>query len=67
MRTKLAAAALVAGLAASFGPTTPASAICIGWYYDLTGQCSPCNTVGVVANVVEDKTGVEPLEMNCVA
>lgn len=63
MRKKLALA--VAGVAAAFAPVTSANAVCIDWYYELTGQCSPCNTVGGVSSRVE-KYGVE-IAANCLA
>ena len=67
MRSKLALAVLGTALAASFAPVSPASAVCITWYYELTGQCSPCNTVGGAVNRVEEKLGEDIVEMHCLA
>lgn len=65
MRKKIALALAGVAAAATFAPLTSANAVCLDWYYELTGQCSPCNTVGGVLNRLE-KYGVEA-GTNCLA
>ncbi|HVF04065.1 MAG TPA: hypothetical protein VNA20_04430 [Frankiaceae bacterium] len=70
MRKKLALAAAGAALVASFGPAAPANAVCIDWYYELTGQCSPCNTVAYGYNRVDrlaEKFGLGLTDLHCLA
>ena len=63
-RFALVAAGL--GVAASMFSVSPASAVCVNAWQQVTGQCSPCNTVGGVFNRVEDLTGVKP-DVQCLA
>lgn len=45
MRTRIVLAGLVAGVAASFAPLSPASAACISAWEAVTGDCSPCDEI----------------------
>jgi hypothetical protein len=65
MRTKIALAAGVA-LGASFLPISPASAVCVTAWQTLTGQCSPCTTLGPVVRTLHDKYGID-VDLNCLA
>lgn len=67
MRRKIALSALGAAVALSVAPLQPASAVCLDWYYDLTGTCSPCGTVGAAVRVVDKVTGEELVSMDCLA
>jgi hypothetical protein len=69
MRTKLALAGLSVGVAAAVLPVSHASAFCWQAYYDLTGQCSPCTSVGNAYNNVNNRVGggLPDLTANCLA
>jgi hypothetical protein len=64
---KLVIAIAAVGAVAAFLPVQSASASCITAYYQLTGQCSPCNTVGNASRNLHDKYGTPNVTMNCVA
>lgn len=55
---KTTLAALALGFAAAIVPTSSASAVCIGWYYELTGDCSPCDEVDYAIDYVTGKLGL---------
>lgn len=57
MRKKLAIAGLGAGIALTVLPVTSASAMCVDWYQELTGECSPCPAVGRAYDNLNDRTG----------
>jgi hypothetical protein len=48
LRRKIAVVALGFGLAASFAPLSPASAVCVAAWEAVTGDCSPCDEIGNV-------------------
>lgn len=67
MRKKIALAGLGLGLAATFLPVSSASAACVPvWWETITGDCSPCNTVGHAIRYLDDK-GVPTDFAQCVA
>ena len=67
MRKKIALAGLGLGLAMSFLPVTSASAACVPvWWETVTGDCSPCQTVGPVFRALHD-AGIGTDLANCVA
>ena len=55
---KTTLAALAIGFAAAVVPAAPASAVCINWYYELTGDCSPCDEVDYAIDYVTGKLGL---------
>lgn len=60
---KTTLAALALGFAAAIVPTSSASAVCIGWYYELTGDCSPCDEIDYVIDRVTGTLGLaDPTE-----
>lgn len=67
MRKKIALAGLGLGLAATFLPVSSASAACVPvWWETITGDCSPCQTIGPVIVLLQDK--VLPADyVQCVA
>ena len=70
MRRRIAVALTGAALAASFGPVGSASAICMDWYYELTGHCSPCTTVAPAYDRVDrlgEKYGLGLTDLHCIA
>jgi hypothetical protein len=67
MRKKIALAGLGLGLAASFLPVSSASAACVpAWWQTITGDCSPCQTVGPAVRYLHDH-GVPTDTVQCVA
>ena len=49
MRKKIALAGLGLGLAASFAPLSPASAVCTGQFQDVVNTCNlPCGPINYV-------------------
>lgn len=46
MSRRLAVLVAGAALAAAFGPAQSASAVCVEAWEAVTGQCSPCTTIG---------------------
>lgn len=67
MRKKIALASLGLGLAATFLPVTSASAACVPPQWEqITGQCSPCQTIGLAFRVLGEK-GVPTDFVQCVA
>jgi hypothetical protein len=70
MRRKIVLAGLVAGVAAAVLPVSNASAfVCIEPYRQVTGQCSPCNTVDHAWRTADARTGgvLPDLTTNCFA
>ena len=55
---KTTLAALAIGFAAAVVPAAPASAFCVGWYYELTGDCSPCDEVDHAIDYATGKLGL---------
>lgn len=67
MRKKIAFAGLGLGLALSVLPVTSASAACVPWFWEtVTGDCSPCQTVGPAVRALHE-AGVPTDYVQCVA
>jgi hypothetical protein len=69
MRSKIALAGLAVGIASAVLPVTNASAFCWDAYRQVTGQCSPCTSVGNAYNNVNNRVGggLPDLTANCLA
>jgi len=67
VRRKLALGIAGVAVAASFLPLTSASAVCLQSWQAVTGQCSPCTTIGPAYNNLDNRTGGKLPTLNCVA
>lgn len=66
MRQKIALAVAGLAAAASFAPLSTASAACLNTYYQVTGDCSPCDELGYVITPAFEAIGQEHF-LQCIA
>jgi hypothetical protein len=67
VRRKIALTVAGLAVAASFAPLGSASAFCSEAWQQVTGQCSPCNTVGPAYNNLDNRLGGALPTLNCLA